>query len=239
MIRSALALALALSLTPLGRNAAAQTHAAAGQGRAARAGARELRKVVLRLQAHYRQTNSFSARFSEEIVSAGGDKHQRAGTVYYLKPARMRWEFSAPSQEVIIADGKTLYDYQPDLDQVIETPLGRAFSSSAPMAFLLGVGDLERDFKATLLSPGHADRLLHLGLTPNNGQQAVELGLERASSNISTLKVSDQLGNETKITFNDLRTNPQLAQSLFVFKVPQGVDIVEAPGARAGNGSPF
>lgn len=231
-VGSALALALALSLTPVCWNGAAQARPGGKQAKAtAQGGARDLGEILRRLQSHYRQTDSFSAKFNEEIVSAGGGKRQRSGTVYYLKPARMRWEFSAPSQETIVSDGKTLYDYQPDLDQVIKTPLARAFASSAPMAFLLGVGDIQRDFKASRLSSPSADHLLHLGLAPKDGGAAVELALEPASYDISVLEVTDQLGNKTTISFSELQTNLHLPDALFVFKVPDGVDLVEAPGA--------
>ena len=61
----------------------------------------------------------------------------------------MRWEFSGEDQELIVSDGKQLYNYQPDLNQVIETPLAQAFRSSSFAAFMLGIGNVQRDFNAS------------------------------------------------------------------------------------------
>src|SRR5271166_58018 len=110
----------------------------------------QLKTLLNRLQKHYQQTNSFSAKFKEQIIPAGGAKREREGTVYYRKPGRMRWEFDGQDNEIIVSDGKLLYSYQPDLNQVIETPLEEAFRSSSVAAFLLGIGNIERDFDAGL-----------------------------------------------------------------------------------------
>ena len=99
----------------------------------------QLKALISRLQKHYQETNSFSAKFKEEISPAGGIKREREGTVYYRKPGRMRWEFGGQDQEIIVSDGKQLYSYQPDLNQVIETPIEQAFRSSSAASFLLGI----------------------------------------------------------------------------------------------------
>src|SRR5690242_8969142 len=115
----------------------------------AAADAAALSQLLHRLQRHYQETTSFTAKFKEQISPAGGMKREREGTVSYRKPGRMRWDFSGQDSEVIVSDGKLLYTYQPDLNQVIETPLEQAFRSSSAASFLLGVGSVERDFDSS------------------------------------------------------------------------------------------
>lgn len=185
--------------------------------------------VLARLQRRYQETKSFSVKFTEEINPAGGVKRVREGTIYYRKPGRIRWTFGGEQSETIVSDGTDLYTYQPDLNQVIETPLARAFGSSSAAAFLLGIGNLSRDFDASMPAQAATDGLVHLTLRPKAGGDTMEVGLDPETADIRTLRVVDQLGDVTSFWFTDLRRNIALDDSLFVFKVPAGADIVQAP----------
>lgn len=190
----------------------------------------QLKTLLDRLQKHYQQTNSFSAKFKEEIAPAGGAKREREGMVYYRKPGRMRWEFEGQDQEIIVSDGKQLYSYQPDLNQVIETPLEQAFRSSSFAAFLLGLGNVRRDFEVSILpSPNPADGLKHVALKPKNGGDTIEMGLDPATLDLRTLRLSDALGDVTSLSFTDFNNGAPLDDKLFAFIPPAGADIVKAP----------
>ena len=187
--------------------------------------------IVHRLQRHYQETSSFEAKFKEQIASVGGVKREREGTIKYRRPGRLRWDFAPPQNETIVADGTTLYVYQPDLSQVIEAPLERAFRTSITAALLLGMGNVERDFATSLPAvpaPGH---LVNLMLTARADGIRIALGLDPATYNIVTIALTDQLGNVTSLAFSDIRTNISLDQTLFTFRVPDGVDVVDAPGS--------
>ena len=189
--------------------------------------------VVDRIQDHYQHTQSFSAKFTEELTGTGRVKRTRSGQVLYKRPGKMRWEFVLPQKETVVSDGHKLYDYQPDLNQVLELPLERAFKSAAPLAFLLGIGNMRRDFTASLPLSTPTDQLVHLILTPKGGGDRIEMGLDASTYDLMTVKVTDALGNTTSIRFSAVHTNVQLADALFNFQVPDGVDVVQAPGAPA------
>ncbi|MGH7841055.1 MAG: LolA family protein, partial [Candidatus Binataceae bacterium] len=158
-----------------------------------------------------------------------GPARERSGTVAYRKGGRIRWEFDPPAPESIIADGTTLYDYDSGLNQVIEMPLGDAFKSRSAAAFILGVANLQHDFEAEPLANAPADGLEHLVVTPKEGGDKIELGLDAKSLNIVTLRVADALGNATLLKFSEIQRNVPLAPSMFTFVPPAGADIVTAP----------
>lgn len=222
----AITIAVALGSAALA-NAACQEPAAGSQS-AQEKGSPNLDEIVTRLQQHYDCTRSFRAKFSEEITSPGGMKQTRAGTVYFQKVGRMRWEFDAPRRETIVSDGKLVYDYEPDLNQVVEVPVQKAFKTSAT-AFLLGLGSVKRDFDAALPAKPPADGLVHVRLTPKGGGDTMELGLDPRSYNIVNFTLTDQIGDVTRLKFSDIQTNVELKSSLFRFTVPPGADIV-SPG---------
>ena len=187
--------------------------------------------VLDRIQDHYQHTMSFTAKFTDEITGMGGTKRKRTGRLFYKRPGRMRWEFDPPQTETVVSDGQKLYDYQPDRNQVLEMPIGRAFKSAAPLAFLLGIGNIRRDFNASLTAPAPSDPLLRVLLVPKTGGDRIEMGLEPSTYDLMAVRVTDAMGNTTSIRFSAVRTNVQLADSLFNFETPPGADVVQAPGA--------
>ena len=189
----------------------------------------DLKQVLSRLQRHYRDTNSFSAKFNEEITTVGAPKRERSGVVSFRKPGRMRWEFAAPEVQTIVSDGEMLYSYDPELNQVVQTPLKQAIKSSSATSFLLGMGNINRDFKAAFANSVASDGLVHLLLDSKAGGYKIEIGLDPKTYNLATLTLTDQLGDVTKIDFSDIHNNVELPDSTFAFKTPAGADIVNAP----------
>jgi len=189
----------------------------------------DLKQVLSRLQRHYRDTNSFSAKFNEVITTVGAPKRERSGVVSFRKPGRMRWEFGAPELQTIVSDGEMLYSYDPELNQVVQTPLKQALKSSSATSFLLGMGNINRDFKAAFANQIASDGLVHLLLDSKGGGYKIEIGLDPKTYNLMTLTLTDQLGDVTKVDFSDIHNNVELPDSTFAFKTPAGADIVNAP----------
>ncbi len=192
---------------------------------------KDLKQVLDHLQRHYHDTNSFTAKFNEEIAAVGAPKKNRTGTVSFRKPGRMRWEFDDPEKQTIVSDGETLYSFDPDLNQVVETPLKQALKSSSATSFLLGIGNINRDFKAAFAHPATPTGLVDLILDAKTGGYKIEVGLDPKSYNLMTLTLTDQLGDVTRIDFSDIHDNVELPDSIFAFKTPAGADVVTAPAS--------
>lgn len=181
--------------------------------------------ALTRLQQRYDCSRSLQADFDETLSSPGGMTRTRKGTVYFRKVGRMRWDFAAPSEGTVVSDGATVYDFEKDLNQVVELPVNKALKSSAT-AFLLGLGNIRRDFKVSMPPASSSDGLVHLILVPKSGGDTMELGLDPKNYDIVNFKLTNQVGGVTELKFSDIRTNLALDDSLFVFTVPQGADVV-------------
>jgi outer membrane lipoprotein carrier protein len=183
-------------------------------------------KTVDAIQNHYQTTDSFSAKFVEDINPVGAPKRTRDGVVYFRKPGRMRWEFKTPNEELVVSDGHTLYSYDPGLNQVVESPLKRALRAPGATEFLLGVGNIKHDFKASAPASAPGDGLEHVRLVPRQGGDAIEVAVDPKSHDIRAIRITDQLGDVTDVRFSDIRNNISLQDSLFSFQPPAGADIV-------------
>src|SRR6185369_3899314 len=112
-------------------------------------------ELAANVQRRYDDTKVLSAGFTQELrVKAGGQVVRSKGKMYFEKPGHMRWEYESPEPQTIIADGESLWIYQPADHQVLKAPLQQAFQSSTPVSFLFGVARIGRDFDAKLAEPG-------------------------------------------------------------------------------------
>jgi outer membrane lipoprotein carrier protein len=191
-----------------------------------------LNEVLGRLQEHYQAIRSLSAKFDQTITRAAAPPLHRSGVIYYQKPGKLRWEFESPQSETIVIDGKTVYDYDPGLNQVVETPVAQAFRSNAAAAFLLGVGNLKRDFKAEEAAATNSDGLMHLVLTPKQGGERIETGIDPKTYNIALLSIGDTMGNRSTFAFREVELNQPLPASQFTFAPPEGADIVKPQATK-------
>jgi outer membrane lipoprotein carrier protein len=186
-------------------------------------------QIVDSLQKNYDATIDFVADFRQQTeVKTLNRKLTTSGKVYFKRPGKMLWRYEEPKDQFVLADGKNLYFYQPDQNQVIKSPLQNAFRSDIPLSFLLGLGNLKKDFNATLKGIEENDYVLRLEPKGElGGFSEVFVGVNRNRSDIDWVSVRDAASNVTTIRFSNMRKGVGVQESLFHFQVPEGVDIVE------------
>jgi len=187
--------------------------------------------IVQAVQNRYDATTDLSGDVVQETNVVRLNKTIVArGTVAFKKPGKMRWELANGDREVIVSDGKTLWMYRPEDQQVVRMPFDSAFRSSTPISFLTGVGKIAENFRVAF--EGAEDGHLRLRLEPK--RQEADVGMlwllvDATSFDIVGAEVQDPLGNRSKLTFRNVRRNQGLSDTLFEFAVPAGVDVLEAP----------
>ena len=186
-------------------------------------------QIVDSLQKNYDATVDFVADFRQETeVKTLNRRLKASGKLYFKRPGKMLWRYEEPKGQVVLADGKNLYFYQPEQNQVIKSPLKNAFRSDIPLSFLLGLGNLKKDFNAALKGVEENDYVLRLEPKGElGGFSEVLAGVNRSTSDIDWVSVRDAAANVTTIRFSGMRKGVGVQESLFLFQVPDGVDIVE------------
>jgi outer membrane lipoprotein carrier protein len=136
---------------------------------------------------------------------------------------------STDGQQTIVADGKTLWLYDADLNQVTQRPQAQALGST-PAAILASASDLKAlsaDFD--LQSAPEQDGLQWVQANPRdrNGQlKSVRVGFA-SDGQLAALDILDSFGQRSLIRFTQLQTQASLPASTFEFKVPAGADVLK------------
>jgi outer membrane lipoprotein carrier protein len=185
--------------------------------------------IVDRLQKSYDATVDFIADFRQETeVKTLNRTLKAAGKVSFKRPGKMFWRYDEPKGQFVLADGKHLYFYQPEQNQVIKSPLKNAFRGDIPLSFLLGLGNLKKEFNATLKSTEENNYVLRLEPKGEaGGFSEILLAVNKSSLDIIWVSIRDAAANLTTIRFSGMRKGVALNDSLFQVQIPKGADVVE------------
>jgi chaperone LolA len=185
--------------------------------------------VVERLQQNYDATADFVADFRQETdVKTLNRSLKTSGKLSFKRPGKMLWRYDTPKDQFVLVDGKHLYFYQPEQNQIIKSPLKNAFRSDIPLSFLLGLGNLKKEFKATLMATEEDQYILHLEPKGEaGGYSDIRMGVNRNTADIIWVSVRDGAGNLTTLRFSQMRKDVGVNDALFRLQIPNGADIVE------------
>ncbi|MGJ7915364.1 outer membrane lipoprotein chaperone LolA [Massilia sp. LXY-6] len=157
-------------------------------------------------------------------ASTGKAPPPASGTFVFARPGKFIWTYRTPYEQVLQADGETLYIYDKDLNQVTTRKLGNALGSS-PAAILFGSNDLEKNF--TLAEAGTRDGLEWLSATPKGKDTTFEqIGIGLKDGVPQAMELKDSFGQTSVLKFTNFQRNPPLGAQQFKFEVPKGADVV-------------
>jgi outer membrane lipoprotein carrier protein len=177
------------------------------------------------LKDFYHNTNSMRAKFHQEVKDNTGAVIQEVeGTMQLQRPNKFRWDYNKPYEQQIISDGKDVFLYDTDLEQVTIRSLSQALGSS-PAALLAGGAEVEKSFVLkTIKREDGLDWVEALPSSDDSGFERILLGFK--GKDLSKMEMYDSFKNITLIAFSSVERNPSLQLSSFLFATPEGVDVV-------------
>jgi outer membrane lipoprotein carrier protein len=191
-----------------------------------------LEEVVRGLEQAYGRMTDLTAQFSQNSFNKSLNTTIPAqGAVYLKRGGKLRWEYSEPTKQEIVSDGKTLWVYTPALNQVNTGPAPEALAGPAG-SFLAGLGRLREHFHVRLLNPARPtddEGNVVLDLTPRQPLPTLRrliLSLEPRAWEIRKAVVHDQFENTVTMQFSRVAINTGLNDRLFTFVPPPGAATV-------------
>jgi len=168
---------------------------------------------------------TFQARFTQTVLDPHGQVLEKASGLFILeRPGKFRWDYKEPYPQYIIADGQKIWFYDVDLEQV--TVKSQVDVLADTPASLLS-GDTMPEDKYLLTNLPSKDGLLWIELVPKDVEsnfQSITLAFDQHGLNQMIMK--DSFDQQTRLVFSQTVKNPKLANNVFVFTAPKGVDIV-------------
>jgi len=175
--------------------------------------------------------HSLRMSFTQSVTDAQGRTTDRAtGELLVLRPGRFRWDIhpqGSQGGQLLVSDGRNLWFYDRELDQVTVKPADAALSAT-PAMLLSGGADVRRNFE---VSPaGHRDGLDWVRVQPRGSEadfREAQLGF--AGNELTHMILKDKLGQTVTLTFEHAQRNAPVSPDEVSFTPPPGVDVIGKP----------
>ena len=177
----------------------------------------------------FNEINTLEAQFTQivldENMTAVDDGH---GTVWIKRPGRFRWNYAPPDAQEIVGDGERVWLYDIELEQITVRNQAEALGR-APAILLAGTGNLEPTYAMQDIGRhGQVDWVSLIPEDPQSGFTEVRIGFE--ANRLRLMELVDTLDQRTRISFANLKENESLAEQIFQFIPPDGVDVIDQSG---------
>ncbi|MCD8504498.1 MAG: outer membrane lipoprotein carrier protein LolA [Burkholderiaceae bacterium] len=168
-----------------------------------------------------------AARGTFEQFTVGPDgqtSRAQAGVFAFGRPGKFRWDIQTPYPQQVASDGKTLYQYDPDLQQLTLRALDQSIGSS-PAAILFGQGKLEDAFDVSALPNNDGMAWLRaVPKRPDAGLTQLDIGMRQGRP--ARLLLVDGFGQTTRVELLTLRAQSEFGANEFVIEPPPGTDVI-------------
>ncbi len=178
------------------------------------------------LNAFTKGLKGLDGQFSQRVFDPRGKQKEISnGRVALSAPRLFRWEYVKPYPQLIVADGKTGWVHDPDLQQVSKRPQG-AEEASSPLTILIDPARMDRDF--IVAEAPSKDGLQWLDVKPRKAGDAAfrsaRLGFGKAG--LTRMHFVDALGQRTEIRFSGWKRNPAFPRGTFSYVPAKGIDVI-------------
>ena len=176
-----------------------------------------------RLEAFLDTLDTLQADFIQTVASTDQGVVRLEGTFYLRRPDQFRWEYREPEPQSIIADGRQIWVYDPDLEQVSVQNQDRALKGTPAMLLIEG-GAIQESFDIAESSSDGG--LVWFDLTPKDEESQYErIRVGVRNEQLSRLEMKDKLGQMINFHFEAVRPGLVLDDGLFSFEPPAGADL--------------
>lgn len=192
------------------------------------------RAVGVELAARFAAAQSWRGEFEQLLVDINGREQQRVSGRFALQqPNLIDWHYSEPLNQRLVSDGSSLWFYDRDLEQVTLRPVAELLVQS-PASILLGKlpANQRYTFNRTTLSSEAGAEIERYSMSRIDTGAALTIGqvqqltVDWRGDQLLTLRVTDNFGQQTTVSFTQLERGAPLPAGQFSFMVPPGVEIV-------------
>ena len=182
-----------------------------------------------RLNNFFTQVHNMKGNFVQQVYNKQEKIIDTAkGTMTLQRPGKFNWKYSSPEPQLIVSDGRNIWLYDQDLDQVTVKPLSSSVNN-APAAILMQRAIPDAQFKIEQMDDKTSgwDWFYMVPHRKSNDFEAIQLGIDPAGM-LRQMVMYDHIGQKTVITFF-AKSNVHVNPNDFRFTPPAGVDVIGKP----------
>ncbi len=164
------------------------------------------------------------AGFTQTVTSPDGARRKTSsGSFEFARPDRFRFAYLKPFEQLIVADGRKVWLFDADLNQVTVRTLSQALAATP--ASLLAGGAPDKDFE--LSAAPDQDGLAWVLAMPRDKEGSIRsLRIGFRGKSLAALEILDAFGQRSLLQFTDLLANVPVADDRFRFVPPKGADVI-------------
>ena len=189
------------------------------------ASAAEGADAAAQLASRLESYKTFKADFTQTVIDRGGSTVQQTqGKMVAKRPGYFYWHTQPPLEQVIVADGKNVKVYDPDLLQVTVHTMDNRLSATPALLLSGNVDGLDKAYNVSRDQQGSQ---VSFTLVPRNPDSLFEsLTLSFSGDTLQEMRLKDSLDQNSRLRFNNVITNAKVADDTFALHVPDGVDVI-------------
>ncbi|GAA4354312.1 outer membrane lipoprotein chaperone LolA [Kangiella marina] len=181
-----------------------------------------------KLQEKLQNISSYKASFTQEIRDEFNTVLDSSSGHFELqRPKQFRWVVTDPYEQEIVADGKSLWQFDRDIEQINVSELDASLETTPAAILTKDQVDIVDNYNVAEITTSSDDTTLFQLSSTAEDALFERLLMEFKGESLIALQVSDNLGQTTLIEFTDVNLAPDFEQQHFVFTPPEGVDVID------------
>ncbi|GAB6387974.1 outer membrane lipoprotein chaperone LolA [Stutzerimonas marianensis] len=178
-----------------------------------------------RLTELLQRAETLTGRFSQLSLDGSGTQLQEtSGEMALKRPGQFRWHTDEPMEQLLVSDGKKVWLYDPDLEQVTIQTLDQRLTHTPALLLSGDVSAISENFE---VSHKEAGSVVDFTLTPKAKDTLFDnLRLSFRDGVINDMQLVDGVGQRTNILFQGVELNTPIEADRFRFEIPEGTDVI-------------
>ena len=195
-------------------------------------------EVAKKLQSTYEKAINLSADFNQSTAMKSSQRvRQGSGSMIFLKPGRMRWDYITPDHQVLTSDGVTISMYFEKSNQMIISDAKDYLQTDVTYSFFTGTGDILKDFDIVdpdlenMQENSHLIKLIPKSTHPQ--VSSIHAWVADKTFLIEHLQIVDHFDTVTDLFFENVKIDSndygvrEINKRLFSFTPPANTEIIK------------
>lgn len=166
-------------------------------------------------------TKSMTADFTQTTKGASSGTFK--GSMSVQRPNNFRWETKSPSEQLIVANGSSMWIYDKDLEQATKQNVDSQVGNTPALLLSGDPSKIDKNFKIT---QPYATKNYYVLYPKSSNASFKNLSVSFSGGKPVMMVLNDTLGQTTSIKFSGIKLNPSISSSQFKFTPPKGVDVI-------------